>query len=374
MKKIIYTAILSVALFSCKNEIESQYKIIGKADGLKNGQIIFLEKEDEMQLTAIDTAVIKNGEFTFKGTQTEPELHFIHIKDLESSKVPVILEEGTISITIYKDSLDKSRITGTYNNDELYSFRTKGNTRIKAEMKAFERNNNAKMVAAQQSKDVTTINQLQKTYQAFLDRIEKYNNDYINKNPTSYVSVLLLEDMMYNPTSNIQTLKKQYNKLSAELKNTKKGKSISEAFEKLSIVDVGVKAPDFEAPNPQGKIVSLKESMGKLTLVEFWASWCGPCRQENPYIVKMYNEFHDKGFNIISISLDKNQDDWVEAIAEDNLRWNHISHLKSWQEPIAILYSVKSIPSTFLLDQNGIVIAKDLRQEDLHKKIKELLK
>lgn len=241
-------------------------------------------------------------------------------------------------------------------------------------MKAFERNNNEKMIAAQRNNDTAVIYKLQQVYQSFVDRIEKYNNDYIDKNPSSYVSVLLLEDMMYNPTASIKKLKQQYEKLSSDLKNTKKGLALKKHLEKLTVIEVGMEAPDFKAPNPQGKAVSLKESLGKLTLLEFWASWCKPCRQENPYIVAMYNDFHSKGLNIVSVSLDESLDQWVKGIADDDLRWVHVSNLKSWQEPIANLYNVKSIPSTFLIDEKGIIIAKDLRQEDLRTKIAEILK
>jgi len=120
-------------------------------------------------------------------------------------------------------------------------------------------------------------------------------------------------------------------------------------------------------------LVSLKESLGKVTLIDFWASWCGPCRQENPNVVALYKEFHNKGLNIISVSLDEDAADWKEAIAKDKLTWTHVSNLKEMKDPIALQYGVTQIPTTFLLDATGKVVAVDLRGEDLNAKIKELL-
>jgi thiol-disulfide isomerase/thioredoxin len=120
-------------------------------------------------------------------------------------------------------------------------------------------------------------------------------------------------------------------------------------------------------------MVSLKESLGKVTIVDFWASWCGPCRKENPNVVAIYKELHSKGLNIIGVSLDKEAKAWKEAIAKDNLSWTQVSNLKFWEEPIAAQYGVQSIPATFILDATGKVVAQDLRGDELRAKILELL-
>jgi thiol-disulfide isomerase/thioredoxin len=130
---------------------------------------------------------------------------------------------------------------------------------------------------------------------------------------------------------------------------------------------------NFSAPNPQGKVISLKESLGKVTIVDFWASWCGPCRRENPNVVAIYAKFHTKGLNIIGVSLDEDPVKWKEAIAKDKLTWNQVSNLKGWEEPIAKQYKVESIPATFILDASGKVVAQDLRGDELEAKIIELL-
>ncbi|WP_366069041.1 TlpA disulfide reductase family protein [Flavobacterium sp.] len=136
---------------------------------------------------------------------------------------------------------------------------------------------------------------------------------------------------------------------------------------------IGQAAPNFKAPNPDGKLVSLKENLGKVTLIDFWASWCAPCRAENPNVVALYSEFHSKGFNIISVSLDNDGKKWKQAIATDKLIWSQVSNLKEMQDPIALQYGISQIPTTFLLDATGKIVAIDLNGEALKSKIKELL-
>ena len=138
---------------------------------------------------------------------------------------------------------------------------------------------------------------------------------------------------------------------------------------------IGKIVPNFSAPNPQGELIELNKIKGKVTIIDFWASWCKPCRVENPNLVKLYNEYHPKGLEIISVSLDREaqKDFWIKAIEKDQLNWYNISNLKFWQEPIAKLYGVNSIPATFIIDENGILIAKKLRGAQLDQKIKELL-
>jgi thiol-disulfide isomerase/thioredoxin len=132
-------------------------------------------------------------------------------------------------------------------------------------------------------------------------------------------------------------------------------------------------APNFSAKSPKGVETSLKQSLGKVTLVDFWASWCKPCRMENPNVVKLYNEFHSKGLNIIGVSLDEDADEWKKAIIKDQLTWKQVSNLKGWQDPIARLYEVEQIPTTLLLDNSGKIVAKDLTGDLLRTKIIALL-
>jgi peroxiredoxin len=151
------------------------------------------------------------------------------------------------------------------------------------------------------------------------------------------------------------------------------GKFLSERLAKINKLSIGAVAPDFTGPTPTGESISLKQSLGKLTILDFWAAWCKPCRIENPNIVALYNDYHDKGLNIVGVSLDRKAEDWKKAIEDDNLTWNHVSNLLFWQDPIAVTYNIRSIPATYLLDAEGKIIAKDLRGEALRAKVEELL-
>ena len=245
---------------------------------------------------------------------------------------------------------------------------------------AFQNTNMAKMKAAQEAKDTVSINKLIKQYQAIQKEGMDFYVKFAESNPKALLSALIVDSMLNDPTADLARAKKIFASFDAELKKYKPGKSIQSKLDKLakpavsiSPAEVGTVAPEFSAPNPQGKSVSLKESLGKVTIVDFWASWCNPCRLENPNVVALYNEFHAKGLNIISVSLDKDAAKWKEAIAKDKLSWTQVSNLKDFEDPIAVAYGVNSIPSVFVLDSKGTIVAKDLRGAELKAKIAALL-
>lgn len=238
----------------------------------------------------------------------------------------------------------------------------------------------AKMQEAGRNQDTITMNSLRKEYSKFQEEFMKQSEDYVSSHPKAFISALIVDGMFGQMNPDVAKIKKFYNAFDPSVKNTKPGKGIAKKLAELekaqnasAATGVGSTAPDFSAATPDGKTVSLKESMGKVTLIDFWASWCKPCRAENPNVVALYNEMHAKGFNIIGVSLDKDATAWKDAIAQDKLVWNQISNLKYWDEPIAKTYGIQSIPATFLLDANGKIVAKDLRGDALKAKVSELL-
>lgn len=379
MKKILLLLSAVSLLVSCNKAGKNEYVVSGTIDGIENGKMVILEKQDEAgQLKAIDTVKIENGKFTFKGNALEPEMHMIQIEALQG-KVAFVLENGDIAMVINKDSLNIAKVSGTYNNDELTNYKASG-MKIQKKMMKFQEDNMTKMNEAQQNKDTVVINSLRKEYLLFNDELVKQSDDYIATHPKSFISALLVESMFYQVEPDVEKITKYYTGLDKTLKDTKPGKSIKKKLDEIikpveavASVAIGTMAPDFSAPNPEGKMISLKESLGKVTIIDFWASWCGPCRVENPSVVALYNELHAKGLNIIGVSLDKDAAKWKEAIAKDKLTWNQISNLKFWEEPIAVTYGVKSIPATFILDASGKIVATDLRGAELKAKIIELL-
>jgi len=371
MKKIAILLVAALSVITCKKE---GYEISGVAKGVENGKQVFLEIQNEKGPVTLDTAVVESEKFKFDGKLTEGiELAFVRIESLNNS-MPIILENGDINLEINKDTIQKSIIGGTPNNEKFYEY-NKSSQEIINRMLKFQEENQAKLVQSQQNNDTLVYKQLMDEYSKFQDEMNLHSKEFVSKNPKAFISVLLLENFLLRNYLTPVEIKEMYDKLDVSVRETKSGKNIKTMLDAMSSVEIGSVAPDFSAPSPDGKVISLKESMGKVTLIDFWASWCGPCRQENPNVVAMYNELHDKGLNIIGVSLDKEGDmqKWKDAIAKDGLTWNQISNLKHWKEPIAEQYNVKSIPATFLLDASGKIVAKDLRGEELKAKVKELL-
>jgi thiol-disulfide isomerase/thioredoxin len=217
---------------------------------------------------------------------------------------------------------------------------------------------------------------LQQTQQDIAENDKVNKKELVSQNPNSIVSVMVLQDMLNTKMFSTSELRTLFDNLSAEVKQTSLAQNLDQNLKNLSRTDVGSKAPGFSAPTPEGNELSLEESLGEVTLIDFWASWCKPCRVENPNIVKVYEKYHDKGFNIIQVSLDRpgQKEKWIKAIEDDNLGdWNHVSNLMFWQDPIAAQYGVRAIPAAFLLDKDGNIVAKNLRGESLGQKVGELL-
>jgi len=384
MKKIILLLSAAVVLISCSKVGKDEYLITGTATGIDNGKTIILETQDATgMMLPKDTVKVQNGKFEMKGTITEPAFYTIQLEGAQA-KIPLILENGEVTIAIDKDSIQKSKVSGTYNNDEYVNF-NKEITKVQKKLMDFQNKNMQAMNAAQQAKDTVVINGLMKEFSKIQEEVgvaskAKYVA-YAETHPKSFITALIIQGMLNDPTADVAKSEKLYNNLEESLKKTKPGIAIKTKLAEMKAPAAVGAAPageakwraDFSGPNPEGKIISLKESLGKVTIVDFWASWCGPCRQENPNVVALYKELHSKGLNIIGVSLDKDAKAWKDAIAKDKLTWNQVSNLKFWDEPIAAQYKVESIPATFILDASGNVVAKDLRGDALRAKILELL-
>lgn len=371
MKKIFTLACAAVVLASCNNT--DSYTINGTVQGFEDGTKVYINEQGENGFVKIDSTEIKGGTFTLKGSAVEPDLKFVELGNTQEFILPFILENGKIQVSFDREKPEDAKVTGSKNNDYLTAYNTEA-FKIQKEAQTFQEQNNEKMMQAQQNQDIATIESLMNEYNKISEKIKNQNAEYVKTNKDAYISLILLEQLISAQVISDEEFKTYYDALEADLKSTKKGKELAEKLSKTENVAIGKMAPDFSAPNVDGQMVSLKESLGKVTIIDFWAAWCGPCRRENPNVVALYEKYKDQGLAIIGVSLDKEADAWKKAIADDNLTWTQVSNLKFWEDPIAKEYNVQGIPAMFVLDAEGKIVAKDLRGEELDAKIAELLK
>lgn len=372
MRKIFILGLFSL-MASCSETEDQGYQISGTVENAIEGQQIFVSElnDTNTQAVTIDTIVVENGKFEVDLPEKEqPTISFLTM-DGARGNVLYIADNTPISFKLYPDSLYASTVTGGRDNEILYSYLGKIRNTNEKMGKSREEARNAFM-----SNDSTRLQSLQQDQQRIADEDMANKKALVQENPNSIVAVMVLQDMINTNMYSGTELRDLYNNLSPEVKQTALANTLDRNLTRLSRTDVGSKAPEFSAPTPEGGELALNEALGKVTLVDFWASWCKPCRVENPNIVNVYEKYHDKGFNIVQVSLDRpgQKDKWIEAIEADNLGdWNHVSNLMFWQDPIAAEYGVQAIPAAFLLDEEGKIVAKNLRGPELEEKVAELL-
>lgn len=373
MKKIAILIIgFTLMLTGCQED--KGYYLSGTISGVEDGKKVYISERDEStrSLKTIDTAVIKDGKFEIDlEDQDLPSLSFLRFEGL-SGNVVYISENEKINFEIDKDSLRNAQITGGKENKALMEYldHLKELNRKMVSMQT-------EMREAAVARDTVKLNSLRSTQTELRDNDKNFKKELFSRNKDSYVSIMLLTDMLNMRTHTSAEVREMYSQVSDRLKETPLAKSLKETLDNSLAAEVGSKAPLFKAPTPEGEELTLEENLGKVTVVDFWAAWCKPCRIENPNLVRTYNKYKDQGLNIISVSLDRpgQKDRWLQAIEDDNLeQWSHVSNLKFWDEPVAKKYRVRSIPATFILDEDGIIVAKNLRGDALDNKIGELLK
>jgi peroxiredoxin len=340
--------------------------------------------------TVTDSAKIVNGEFTFEGTITTPinATVFIDAKGIGFGKFVALnfkentgpvkgtdylgffIEKGTVTITA-ADSLIHGKVTGSKVNDDDAKLKNQLKPIMaKAQVLAKE----AQAATPAQQASAAFQNSMQAKYKGLQDEQRSVLKGFITANPDSYLSLLALTSVS-GPSPDVAEVEPLFNSLSEDLKNSDIGKQLKYSLDNLRITAIGSIAPDFIQNDVNGKPVQLSSFRGKYVLIDFWASWCGPCRQENPNLVRTYNKYKGKNFTVLGVSLDKEsgKGDWLAAIKSDKLEWMQVSDLKFWNNMAATLYGVHSIPQNFLIDPQGKIVAKSLRGDDLDNKLEELL-
>lgn len=371
MRKFFMLSILAL-LASCEEDKEGYY-ISGTVENANEGQKIYVSElnESNTQTVPVDTIEVKNGQFEVDLPEKDaPTISFLSLEGTRGN-VLYIADNTPITFSIYPDSLYATKVSGGADNEILY--------RYLGEIQETNRKMGEAREAMRQAfseQDTEKIKSLQEQQEAVADQDKISKKELVQENPNSIVSVMVLQDMINTRMYSASELRSLFDSLSPQVREMSLAKSLDQNLKNMSRTDIGNKAPDFSAKTPEGEELALQDVLGKVTLVDFWASWCKPCRVENPNIVNVYQKYHDQGFNIIQVSLDRpgQKDNWVNAIKEDNLgEWNHVSNLMFWQDPIAAQYGVRAIPAAFLLDENGTIIAKNLRGQALEDKVSEVL-
>lgn len=333
------------------------------------------------QVQVLDSATITNGAFEFKGSVDAPTEAYIRINHDGTPDNPTIkpkydliaflIENKTITINS-NDSIAKASITGSELNSE--------NKIITAKLKPLiEKYNGLNQEYESQSPEKQNskayIEDLESRAKAITDEVTNIKLEYANTYPDSYLSIMLLNSTL-KPGFNAIEADKIFSKLSATIKESELGKTVENVIAETKRTQIGIQAPDFAQNDVENKTVKLSDFRGKYVLLDFWASWCAPCRRENPNLKAAYVKYNNKGFEILGVSLDKAdaKGAWVTAIAKDQLTWTQVSDLKGWDNEAAVLYSVKAIPTNFLIDPKGYIIAKGLRGEALNEKLAEIFK
>jgi peroxiredoxin len=353
-----------------KSLSDSTYTISGKIAGLDSGFVYLFNRQSGSDKT--DSARVQNGIFTFTGRADTPQYFLLGILNPEQHnkefRLGFFVQNGQINISGKRDSIDKSLISGSPTEDEYRSFLASRKS-LDDEEKGLENIYDS----LQKKDDKPGMDSLQKIFKLFGQKEKDFLKSYAKNHPESYVTAMeIYQNFSYNPDA--KELDSIYNDLSLSIQNSYFGKKIKDVLDIAKKTDIGNEAPVFAQNDASGKSVSLASFKGKYVLVDFWASWCGPCRAENPNVVKAYQKFHAKGFDILGVSLDEEKDKWIAAVKKDNLDWSQVSDLQGWKNNVAMLYGVQGIPMNFLIDKEGKIIGKGLRGDDLDSKLEALLK
>ena len=380
MKRILILVVLLVAFVGCKQEPRTDFVINGIAQDVYNGSRVYLKDVSNLgREVYTDTAIVMDGKFILKGSVNEPKVRFLEIQGVPGEFL-FMLENSEIEIEITKQLMLESTATGSKTHNDLVAYQ--GGIK---ELQEENRNLINTFMKYRKEQDTARLDSMKVLLEDHGQRFLKFPAKYVKDNNDSYFSLNLIGLEANKKKFDIEDFLDAYDNLTPSLKNTPMGgkvkrklDSINTEYQKTAHLQVGKIAPSFEAPKPDGTIVSLEELKGKVTIIDFWAAWCGPCRRENPNIVKIYNEYHDKGLEIIGVSLDGNSRQsnpkkaWLDAIEKDKLAWTQVSHLKYFNDPVARLYDVNAIPATYILDKDGKIVAKNLRGRQLESKIQQL--
>ncbi|MCM5527116.1 TlpA disulfide reductase family protein [Parasegetibacter sp. NRK P23] len=358
---------------------QTNFSISGKIGKLNPPAKVYIDYSSMEGGGGTDSADVVNGTFTIKGKVTgygyarmgldhegKGKQHTVYMGDTHY----FYFGEGENLKITSKDSL----LNASYKGSKVYDAYMAYNKFIGGSIMELTKAVNAAFNAGTeaQKKDSNFLKMVDQRFRQNLSNRNEKQILFAEQNPGSYFSVVALSEAA-GAKMDVARIEPIFNAIKEKWRNTDAGKELVQRMASVSLTAVGSEAPAFTQANVEGKPVALKDFKGKYVLVEFWASWCGPCRAENPNLVKQYAQYKEKGFEILSVSLDSEKDKWVDAIQKDGLPWTHVSDLKGWNNAVGRLYGVRGVPASFLVGPDGKIVGKDLRGESLNKKLEEVM-
>ena len=362
MKKILLAIIVLPLMAHAQNKAPQGFLISGAVNGLVEHSMVCLVDANNPSDT-LARSVVRSGAFTLKGHVAEPNMFELDFSS-PANKLPLFIGNDKISISGSAAKIKDLKVSGSPSNDDLVEFQRIFNPYFLRLNTLGQLSNSP---AGQKNRD-----SISRVYTGTVSSLQLELDQFLKAKKSSFVSPFILV-VVSQLSEDVLVLERRYNTLSAEVQAGYYGKYLKEQIDIGKIGAVGTTAIEFTQGDTTGNPVSLSAYKGKYVLVDFWASWCHPCRLENPNVVATYAKFRDKNFAVLGVSLDRAREPWIKAISEDHLDWTQVSDLKFWNNEVAVKYKISSIPQNYLIDPSGKIVGRNLRGPDLEAKLCELL-